>query len=178
MPRSNQAKTYTLRVSLVSRLQKYHSEELQNDPRATNKDFGGFINDKLEQLLDKEDLRKSRLPNFSVLSISDNVMYIKDKVLQGVVEVYYVYLKDLDSTRLFCGHDQSFTCMHVVYALVTLDISKMDPSSYKEALDNMGKVFMREVKHMLRREKTFASRQRPLSKKIREENRLQHRSAF
>ena len=53
MPRSNLAKTITLRVSLVPRLQVYHKEEIKKDPRVTNEDFGGFLNDKLEQLLDK-----------------------------------------------------------------------------------------------------------------------------
>jgi hypothetical protein len=42
MPRSNLAKTITLRVSLVPRLQVYHKEEIKKDPRATNEDFGGF----------------------------------------------------------------------------------------------------------------------------------------
>ena len=58
MPRSNLAKTITLRVSLVPRLQVYHKEEITKDPRATNEDFGGFLNDKLEQLLDKENMQK------------------------------------------------------------------------------------------------------------------------
>src|SRR5215831_19000865 len=100
MPRSNLAKTITLRVSLVPRLQVYHKEEIKKDPRATNEDFGGFLNDKLEQLLDKEEYAKSNFPNCSVLSISDNVIYIKDTVLKGVVEVYYLFLNNLMTSRL------------------------------------------------------------------------------
>jgi len=92
MPRSNLAKTITLRVSLVPRLQVYHKEESKKDPRPTNEDFGGFLNDKLEQLLDKEEYAKNNFPNCSVLSISDNVIYIKDTILKGVVEVYYLFL--------------------------------------------------------------------------------------
>jgi hypothetical protein len=52
-----------------------------------SEDFGGFLNDKLEQLLDKEEYTKRNFPNCSILSISDNVIYIKDRVLKGVVEV-------------------------------------------------------------------------------------------
>jgi hypothetical protein len=47
MPRSNLAKTITLRVSLVPRLQVYHKDEIKKDPRVTSEDFGGFLNDKL-----------------------------------------------------------------------------------------------------------------------------------
>src|SRR5215831_1081940 len=135
MPRSNLAKTITLRVSLVPRLQVYHKEEIKKDPRATNEDFGGFLNDKLEQLLDKEEYAKNNFPNCSVLSISDNVIYIKDRVLKGVVEVYYMFLNDLMTSRLFCQYDESFSCVHIVYAVATLDVAKLDPGAYKEARD-------------------------------------------
>jgi len=70
----------------------YHKKEIIKDPRVTNEDFGGFLNDKLEQLLDKEEYAKNNFPNCSVLSISDNVIYIKDRVLKGVVEIYYMFL--------------------------------------------------------------------------------------
>jgi len=165
MPRSNLAKTITLRVSLVPRLQVYHKEEIKKDPRATNEDFGGFLNDKLEQLLDKEEYAKSNFPNCSVLSISDNVIYIKDTVLKGVVEVYYLFLNDLMTSRLFCQYDQSFSCVHIVYAVTTLDVAKLDPGAYKEARDNMGQQFMKEIKEKFRR-KINLQRQRPVDKRV------------
>ena len=43
MPRSNLAKTITLRVSLVPRLQVWHKDEIKKDPRVTSEDFGGFL---------------------------------------------------------------------------------------------------------------------------------------
>src|SRR5215472_12107304 len=165
MPRSNLAKTITLRVSLVPRLQMYHTEEIIKDPRVTNEDFGGFLNDKLEQLLDKEEYAKNIFPNCSVLSISDNVIYIKDRVLKGVVEVYYMFLNDLMISRLFCQYDQSFSCVHIVYADATLDVAKLDPGAYKEALDNMGQQFMKETKEKFRR-KINLQRQRPADKRV------------
>src|SRR5215472_13712784 len=164
MPRSNLAKTITLRVSLVPRLQVYHKEEIKKDPRVTNEDFGGFLNDKLEQLLDKEEYAKSNFPNCSVLSISDNVIYIKDRVLKGVVEVYYLFLNDLMTSRLFCEYDESFSCVHIVYAVATLDVAKLDPGAYKEARDNMGQQFMKEIKEKFRR-KTNLER-RPVDKRV------------
>src|SRR5215472_6091038 len=121
MPRSNLAKTMTLRVSLVPRLQVYHKDEIKKDPRVTSEDFGGFLNDKLELLLEKEEYAKSNFPNCSILSISDNVIYIKDRVLRGIVEVYYVFLNDLMISRLFCQYDESFSCVHIVYACTTLE---------------------------------------------------------
>jgi len=165
MPRSNLAKTITLRVSLVPRLQMYHKEEIIKDPRVTNEDFGGFLNDKLEQLLDKEEYAKNNFPNCSVLSISDNVIYIKDRVLKGVVEVYYMFLNDLMISRLFCQYDQSFSCVHIVYADATLDVAKLDPGAYKEARDNMGQQFMKETKEKFRR-KINLQRRRPADKRI------------
>ena len=163
MPRSNLAKTITLRVSLVPRLQVYHKEEIKKDPRVTSEDFGGFLNDKLEQLLDKEEYAKTNFPNCSILSISDNVIYIKDRVLRGVVEVYYMFLNDLMTSRLFCQYDESFSCIHIVYACSTLDIAKLDPGDYKEARDNMGKQFMKEIKEKFRRKINMP--QRPVSKR-------------
>jgi len=167
MPRSNLAKTITLRVSLVPRLQAYHKEEIKKDPRATTEDFGGFINDKLEQLLDKEEYGKRNFPNCSILSISDNVIYIKDGVLKGIVEVYYMLLKDLLINRLFCQYDQSFSCVHVIYALTTLDIAKLDSGAYKEVRDNMGKLYMKEIKERFgrkRERKINLQQQRPFGK--------------
>jgi len=60
-PRSNLAKTITLRVSLVPRLQVYHKDEIKKDPHVTSEDFGGFLNDKLEQLLEKEEYALLRM---------------------------------------------------------------------------------------------------------------------
>jgi len=167
MPRSNLAKTITLRVSLVPRLQEYHNEEIRKDPRATNADFGGFINDKLEQLLDKEEYAKRNFPNCSILSISDNVIYIKDGVLKGIVEVYYMLLKDLLTSRLFCQYDQSFSCVHIIYAFASLDIAKLDAGAYKEVRDDMGKQYMKEIKERFGRKKERKinlQRQRPFGK--------------
>ncbi len=163
MPRSNLAKTITLRVSLVPRLQVYHKEEIRKDPRVTSEDFGGFLNDKLEQLLDKEEYAKRNFPNCSILSISDNVIYIKDRVLKGVVEVYYMFLNDLMTSRLFCQYDESFSCVHIVYAVATLDVAKLDPGAYKETRD-MGQQFMKEIKEKFRR-KVNLQRQRPVDKR-------------
>ena len=159
MPRSNLAKTITLRVSLVPRLQEYHMQEMKKDPRATSEDFGGFLNDKLEQLLDKEEYAKRNFPNCSILSISDNVIYIKDNVLKGIVEVYYMFLNDLMTSRLFCQYDESFSCVHIVFAFTTLDISKLDAGAYKEVRDNMGKQFMKEVKEKFRKERRIKLQQ-------------------
>jgi len=167
MPRSNLAKTITLRVSLVPKLQAYHTEEIKKDPRATTEDFGGFINDKLEQLLDKEEYAKTNFPNCSILSISDNVIYIKDGVLKGVVEVYYLFLKDLLTSRLFCQYDESFSCVHIIYAFASLDIAKLDSGAYKEARDGMGKQFMKEIKERFgrkRERKINLQQQRALGK--------------
>jgi len=143
----------------------YHKEEITKDPRATNEDFGGFLNDKLEQLLDKEEYAKRNFPNCSILSISDNVIYIKDGVLKGVVEVYYMFLNDLMTSRLFCQYDQSFSCVHIIYAFTTLDVAKLDPDAYKEARDNMGQQFMKEIKEKFRR-KIKLQRQRPVDKRV------------
>ncbi|HXX97029.1 MAG TPA: hypothetical protein VEL11_07940 [Candidatus Bathyarchaeia archaeon] len=165
MPRSNLAKTITLRVSLVPRLQVYHKEEIKKDPRGTSEEFGAFLNDKLEQLLDKEEYAKSNFPNCSILSISDNVIYIKDRVLKGVVEVYYMFLNDLMTSRLFCQYDQSFSCVHIVYAVATLDVAKLDPGAYKEAQDNMGQQFMKEIKEKFRR-KINLQPQRRVDKRV------------
>jgi hypothetical protein len=164
MPRSNLAKTITLRVSLVPRLQVYHKDEIKKDPRVTSEDFGGFLNDKLEQLLEKEEYAKSNFPNCSILSISDNVIYIKDRVLRGIIEVYYVFLNDLMISRLFCQYDESFSCVHIIYACTTLDIAKLDPGAYKESRENMGKQFMKEIKEKFRR-KIDLQRQRPIEKR-------------
>ena len=89
--------------------------------------------------------KRKNFPNCSILSISDNVIYIKDRVLKGIVEVYYMFLNDLMISRLFCQYDGSFSCVHIIYACTTLDIAKMDPGAYNESRENMGKQFMKEI---------------------------------
>jgi len=65
----------------------------------------------------------------------DDVIYIKERVLKGIVEVYYMFLNDLMISRLFSQYDESFSCVHIlyVYACTTLDIAKLDPGAYKES---------------------------------------------
>src|SRR5215467_12699253 len=87
------------------------------------------------------------------------------KTLMGVVEVYYLFLNDLMISRLFCQYDQSFSCVHIVYADATLDVAKLDPGAYKEARDNMGQQFMKETKEKFRR-KINLQRQRPADKRV------------
>jgi hypothetical protein len=87
-------------------------------------------------------------------------------VLNGIVEVYYIFLHDLLTSRLFCQYDQSFSCVHIVFAFSTLDIAKLDVNSYKEVRDNMGKQFMKEIKEKFRKErktKLLQSQQQKLS---------------
>jgi hypothetical protein len=98
------------------------------------------------------------------LSISDNVIYIKDRVLKGIVEVYYMFLNDLMISRLFCQYDGSFSCVHIIYACTTLDIAKMDPGVYNESRENMGKQFMKEIKEKFRR-RINIQQQRPPEKR-------------
>jgi hypothetical protein len=46
-----------------------------------------------------------------------------------------------------------------------LDVAKLDPGSYKEARDNMGQQFMKEIKEKYRR-KINLERQRPVDKRV------------
>jgi hypothetical protein len=68
------------------------------------------------------------------------------------------------TSRLFCQYDESFSCVHIVYAVATLDVAKLDPGAYKEARDNMGQQFMKEIKEKFRR-KTNLER-RPVDKRV------------
>jgi hypothetical protein len=76
-----------------------------------------------------------------------------------------MFLNDLMTSRLFCQYDESFSCVHIVYAVATLDVAKLDPGAYKEARDNMGKQFMKEIKEKLRR-KIDLQRQRPVDRRV------------
>jgi actin-like ATPase involved in cell morphogenesis len=45
------------------------------------------------------------------------------------------------------------------------DVAKLDPGAYKEARDNMGQQFMKEIKEKFQR-KINLQRQRPIDKRI------------
>ena len=69
------------------------------------------------------------------------------------------------TSRLFCQYDESFSCIHIVYAVATLDVAKLDAGAYKEARDNMGQQFMKEIKEKFAR-KINLERQRPVDKSV------------
>ncbi|MGD1837728.1 MAG: hypothetical protein ACPKPY_06685 [Nitrososphaeraceae archaeon] len=118
MPTSPKSRTIGLRVSLTEKLKKKHKDELKKSPTKTNKDFGGYVNDLLANLLERDDFLNSYNPNISVIDISNNILYLKDG--KRTIEIFP------KNNELYCSYDDSFDCKHIKYSFAIPEVSKLD----------------------------------------------------
>lgn len=121
MPSSKKTKNITMRVSLVPRLEKRHSEELKKRPTQTKEDLGAFVNDLLTDVLDKDDFLRIYAPAISYNNVYDNILYLKDsRIKNKEIEVY------LNKGELWCDHDKSSCCEHIRYAFAIPEVAKLN----------------------------------------------------
>jgi hypothetical protein len=110
-----------MRVSLVPRLEKRHSEELKKRPTQTKEDLGAFVNDLLTDVLDKDDFLRIYAPAISYNNVYDNILYLKDsRIKNKEIEVY------LNKGELWCDHDKSSCCEHIRYAFAIPEVAKLN----------------------------------------------------
>src|ERR1043165_460280 len=99
-----------MRVALVPRLERKHKDELKKHPTQTNEDLGGWVNDLLTDVLDKDEFLRIYAPAISYLSVYENVLHLKDSRVKN--NEIHIYLKDKE---LWCEYDENTYCEHIRY---------------------------------------------------------------
>ncbi len=122
MPRSNQSELITLRVNVVKALRNKWVEERKRNPY-TNEHFGGFVNELLHDLLEKDEFLRHYAPFLSEEGCTRDTLYIKDFKENKTVEIH------LHDGKLYCSLCQSFSCFHIQFAIATPRVAKLNVES-------------------------------------------------
>ena len=120
MPLAKGSKNITIRVGLMPRLIHKHQEELKTKPNKTDPKLIGWVNDLLEDVIEKDEFLKLYAPFLTVIDIIDNIIYLRDAKLKRSVEVY------LKHQQLYCEYDKNFNCKHIHYAFAIPEIAKLN----------------------------------------------------
>jgi len=131
LPRSKLSKTIALRVDLSDKLMKKYKTELKEKPNRTNREFGGYVNDILSQVLDKDHFLHVFAPRLSVIEMVDNVLYLSE-ISNNKKKTIEVYLKN---GKLYCSACDKMNCNHIIYAFAIPEISKMNLEDIKPLSD-------------------------------------------
>jgi len=118
MPLKEGSKNVPLRPSVVQRLSERWNETKKVLPN-TSQDFGGYVNDLLTEVLDKDDMIRRMAPHLSLSAVSPSVLFIKDQRGGKTAEVY------LHDQQLYCEVDKSKTCEHVHFAFAIPEVAKL-----------------------------------------------------
>lgn len=121
MPLSRKSKLVAIRTELTQQLIDKHQTCLKRKPTQTNQDFGGFVNDLLQDVIEKDNFLKVYAPSLQVLDIHDNVLMLMDSHHKN--KVIEVYLKD---GELWCSDDRSQTCRHVRFCFAVPDVARLN----------------------------------------------------
>ncbi|MBA3750441.1 MAG: hypothetical protein H0X03_06030 [Nitrosopumilus sp.] len=122
MPRSNAAELITLRVNIVRELRNKWIKEREKNPY-TNEHFGGFVNELLHEILEKDEFLKYYAPFLSEEGCSRETIYIKDFKENKTTEIYF------NNNKLYCSLCESFSCFHIQFAMATPRVAKLNINS-------------------------------------------------
>ena len=120
MPRSNSSELVTLRVKVVRALREKWKKELDKNPFA-NEHFGGFINELLYNIIEKDEFLKNYAPFLSEEGCTKDILYIKDFKENKTAEI-----KLNGDNKLFCSLCKSSWCFHIQFAMATSKIAKLN----------------------------------------------------
>ncbi|HEU5119520.1 MAG TPA: hypothetical protein VFT71_00915 [Candidatus Nitrosocosmicus sp.] len=120
MPRSNSSELVTLRVKVVRTLREKWKKELEKNPFA-NEHFGGFVNELLYDLIEKDEFLKNYAPFLSEEGCTKDILYIKDIKENKTAEI-----KLNGDNKLFCSLCKSSCCFHIQFAMATSKIAKLN----------------------------------------------------
>ena len=119
MPRSNSAELITLRVNIVKELRSKWKRERERNPYI-NEHFGGFVNELLHEILEKDEFLRHYAPFLSEEGCTRDTLYIKDSKENKVTEIHF------NEEKLRCSLCQSSTCFHVQFAMATPRVAKLN----------------------------------------------------
>jgi hypothetical protein len=119
MPRSNAAELITLRVNVVKALREKWKKEREKNPY-TNEHFGGFVNELLHDILEKDEFLRHYAPFLSEEGCTRDTLYIKDFKQNKVAEIHF------NEGKLYCSLCDSFSCFHIQFAMATPKVAKLN----------------------------------------------------
>ncbi|MGD1836993.1 MAG: hypothetical protein ACPKPY_02910 [Nitrososphaeraceae archaeon] len=119
MPRSAKSKTIALRVALTEKLTKKYEQIKKTKLR--DEEFGSYVNDLLEEVLEKDEFLKIYAPNISIDAVSDTTLYLKHKSKGENITIEIRF----KGKKLYCNYDKSFDCEHIHYAFAIPQIAKI-----------------------------------------------------
>lgn len=122
MPRSNSAELITLRVNIVKELREKWKRERERNP-FVNEHFGGFVNELLHDILEKDEFLKHYAPFLSEEGCTRDTLYIKDYKENKVTEIHF------NDNKLYCNLCTSFDCFHIQFAMATPRVAKLNIES-------------------------------------------------
>jgi hypothetical protein len=118
MPRSNSAELITLRVNIVKELRSKWKRERERNPYI-NEHFGGFVNELLHEILEKDEFLKHYAPFLSEEGCTRDTLYIKDYKENKTTEIHF------NDEKLHCSLCQSSACFHIQFAMATPRVAKL-----------------------------------------------------
>lgn len=119
MPRSNAAELITLRVSIVKELRNKWRRERERNPYV-NEHFGGFVNELLHDILEKDEFLRHYAPFLSEEGCTRDTLYIKDFKENKTAEIR------ISENKLHCSLCNSFACFHIQFAMATPRVAKLN----------------------------------------------------
>lgn len=147
MPRSNAAELITLRVNVVKALRDKWKKEREKNPY-TNEHFGGFVNELLHDILEKDEFLRHYAPFLSEEGCTRETLYIKDFKQNKIAEIHF------NDGKLYCSICESISCLHIQFAMATPRVAKLNITS-KPIDDNIESdgQRVREITNRQRRKK-------------------------
>jgi len=109
-------------VDITEKLLDKHKQALENSPTKTKDDFGGYVNDLLLSVIEKDEFLRIFAPAISVIDIYKDTIYLKENK-KGRAETIEVYLKN---NELYCSKDNTDNCIHIKYAFAIPEIAKLN----------------------------------------------------
>ncbi len=119
MPRSKRSELITLRVNVVKELRNKWLKEREKNPY-TNEHFGGFVNELLHDILEKDEFLKHYAPFLSEEGCTRDTLYIKDFKENKIAEIHF------HDNKLYCSLCESFACFHIQFVMATPRVAKLN----------------------------------------------------
>ena len=96
-------------------------DRLQEDAKTKTVSLRRYVNDLFEMYYEKEDFMLTYLPQLKKIAFKNGKMYVEDDKLG---KISTIGLKD---ETLHCDVCNSTECVHVIYAMSTLELARIEP---------------------------------------------------
>ena len=130
---SRDSKNIPIRPAILEFLSKQWEEDKQKFPEKTHKQLGGYLNDRLNDFIEKLKYLEAEYPNLSYFGIQSETMYIQDAKLDN--RFIEVTMKD---NRLHCNYHKSTNCDHVFYARSRDEFARLWAAKKNQSLIRLG----------------------------------------